>query len=297
MLVDTPGGGAGAIFIRDGTGEVLLTQDKISNDAAALALAAHMAHPSQVCALPVLLLGKTVLAIGESAVSHIHTVVAYLFGIGNLVVIHAHFPIPVGAVHGLHGLLVKMQAPVKTVGETAGGVPVFAVPLDAHSHGVAVRFLGGEALAVFAARLASHHGTGAGKHREVGVAGTVGEQASADPDTVLACCLNGLHRLDGSALHLHLVNRVAGEECDVGLGGNNVPLLPVLIVMRAAGIAVAVGADLVKYVSQRRIRRHVDLAAKTHPDLGTVVSAKYISVLEQGYAASVAGCGYGSAQA
>ncbi len=182
--------------------------------------------------------------------------------------------------HGLYRFLVKMQAPVEAVGERAGSVPILAIPLDADAHSISVRLFGSKALAELAAGLASHHGAGAGKHRQVSVSGAVGENVTSYADAVLPGSLNSFDSLDTAVFHLHFVNGVTGKESDVGFGRYDVPLFPILVMMGTAGVTVTVGTNLVKYVSQRRIRRHVDLAAKADAHFRAVVSAQNVAVLQ-----------------
>ena len=120
-------------------------------------------------AFPVFFLGKTVFAIRECAVGHVHAVVTNFFSIGNLVVVHSHLPVPVGAVHGLYCFFVQFETPVQTVREGARGVLVFTIPFNRYSHSIVIGLLRGETLSELALCFTPHHGSCPCKYGKVGV--------------------------------------------------------------------------------------------------------------------------------
>ena len=238
---------------------------------------------------PVLLFRVAVLAVGEGRIGDVHAVIADLLGIGDLIVIHADLPVPVGAVDGLDRIFVEFQPPVKRVGEGAGGVPVLAVPLDRNPHRVTVGLLGCEAFAVFRTGFAAHAALGARHDGQMGVARAIGEKAPADLDPLLFGRLDGDDRTDHSLLLLDAGNGVSEEERDVLFGQDDPEFLVVLIVVRPSGVSDPVGPDLIEQVSQRGVGIDIDLAAQSDAHLRGVVSSQNVPVLYEGDAAPQTG--------
>ena len=237
-------------------------------------------------ALPVFLLCKTVLAVRECAVGHIHTIVTDLFSISYLVIAHSDFPVPVGSMDRLHSILIKFKPPIKRIREAAWGVPVLAIPFDRHSHRKSVRLLRSELFPELILRLTTHTALCTCHSSKMGVTRTVREQVTADTDLCLLCSFYCSHGLDLIPILLYFSYSVTGEESYVLFCKNDSHLLVILIVVGSTGISDSVRTDLIEKIAQRRIRIDIDLSTKAYSHLGRIVSAKDITVLDESYLTS-----------
>ena len=272
--------------MKDWTCEILLTKNIISDYTTALTLSADVADPCKMSALPVFLLCKTVLAVRECAVGHIHTIVTDLLCICYLVIAHSHFPVPVGSMDRLHGVLIKFKPPIKRIREAAWGIPVLAIPFDGYSHRKSVRLLRSELLSKLILRLTTHTALCTSHCSQMCITGAVREEVSAYADLCLLCSFYCSHSLDLFTIFLNLNYSVSGKESDVLFSEYDSHLLVILIVVGSTGISDSVRADFVQKVAERRIRIDIDLSTKAYSHLGRIVSAKDITVMDESYLAS-----------
>ena len=101
--------------------------------------------------------------------------------------------------------------------------------------------------------------------------------------------LDGYDRTDRVAHLLDLGDGITQEKRDILLGEHHFELLVILVVVGAAGVADAVGADLVEQVTQRRIGIDVDLAAQSDTHLRRVVAAQHVTILHERHLAAQTG--------
>ena len=136
---------------------------------------------------------------------------------------------------------------------------------------------------------AAHAALGTRHGSQIGVARAVREEFARKFDPVLFGRLDGYDRTDRVAHLLDLGDGITQEKCDILLGEHHFELLVILVVVGAAGVADAVGADLVEQVTQRRIGIDVDLAAQSDTHLRRVVAAQHVTILHERHLAAQTG--------
>ena len=173
--IDRPCRAARTVRIRHEVEHVLLRENVVAHQTAALALARHVGHPLKFAACVLFPLCGFVLQVGPVRVHDEHPVVADTLELADLVAHHPRLPVPVTPQAVFAILLVEGDHP-RLGGERDGTPGVLRVPLHRRAHRHRIGHVRRHVLTRLGLRLASHAEVGAGERAHAGVARAVCEK-------------------------------------------------------------------------------------------------------------------------
>ena len=179
-------------------------QHIVAQQSARLPFASHVSHPVESVIGIITALGQPVFQITPVGIHHHQSVVAYAFGLGYLVAVHACLPSPFALEHTLgcrvveHDSILKQRKPLSTLA-------LGCIPLHRGSHGHAVGTFRRTAFAIFAARLTSHAPVGTSQIAYGSVARAVGKELCSEPQALAAQYVSGCNACYARPVHDHTV--------------------------------------------------------------------------------------------
>ena len=150
----------------------------------------------------------------------------------------------------LHSILIQLQSPIQRIREGARRIPVLTIPFDADTHGKIICLLRRKRLTELTARLTTHHSGSTGHNSQMSITCTIREQISADTYASLLGSLHSSNRNYLSISHFRIHDSITCEKTYIRFSSDDIPFLPILIMMSATCIAYAVRSDFIQDITQ-----------------------------------------------